>query len=106
MGNLLVIMDGEGLAKYRMVEVTGRPASRPARSVVISEASPRPLSLARGHRTHDKGALMEFAFGTGFANPGQTITPGNAKLHTPTTMALGRTAEDLGYDALWIWNRI
>jgi|AP59_1055472.scaffolds.fasta_scaffold399633_1 alkanesulfonate monooxygenase SsuD/methylene tetrahydromethanopterin reductase-like flavin-dependent oxidoreductase (luciferase family) len=49
---------------------------------------------------------MEFAFGTGFANPGQTITPGNAKLHTPTTMALGRTAEDLGYDALWIWNRI
>jgi len=106
MGNLLVIVDGEGLVKYRMVEVTGRPASRPARSVVISEASPRPLSLARGHRTHDKGALMEFAFGTGFANPGQTITPGNAKLHTPTTMALGRTAEDLGYDALWIWNRI
>ena len=54
MGNLLVIMDGAGLVKYRMVEVTGRPASRPARSVVISEASPRPLSLARGHRT---GAL-------------------------------------------------
>lgn len=33
---------------------------------------------------------MEFAFGIPvFANPGQTITPGNAKLHTPTTMALG-----------------
>ena len=46
---------------------------------------------------------MEFALGIPvFANPGLTITPGNAKLHTPTTMALGRTAEDLGYDALWI----
>ncbi len=74
MGNLLVITDGEGLVKYRMVEVTGRPASRPARSVVISEASPRPLSLpeatGRALSTWDrpstwKGVLDRSPCGTG-----------------------------------------
>ena len=39
-----------------------------------------------------------------FASPGGRLfrTPNYAQLHTATTMALATTADDLGYDSLWV----
>jgi alkanesulfonate monooxygenase SsuD/methylene tetrahydromethanopterin reductase-like flavin-dependent oxidoreductase (luciferase family) len=52
-------------------------------------------------------AVSDIRFGfcvPNFALPGVGLfrTPGYAELHPATTMALGRAAEELGYDSLWV----